>query len=89
MRPILAAPGDVPALRNLDGSAAGDWQHPVAVVASAATEQAAGDSDAAAQRLDAATALQQRYPTYYGAAWVALGRPMLSTSLLGACPVSS
>jgi endoglucanase len=89
MRPILAAPGDVPALRNLDGSAAGDWQHPVAVVASAATEQAARDSDAAAQRLDAATALQQRYPTYYGAAWVALGRIMLSTSLLGACPVSS
>jgi endoglucanase len=81
--------GRRPALRNLDGSAAGDWQHPVAVVASAATEQAAGDSDAAAQRLDAATALQQRYPTYYGAAWVALGRIMLSTSLLGACPVSS
>src|SRR5437868_4077139 len=85
MRPILAAPGDVPALRNVDGSAAGDWQHPVAVVAAAATERAAGDSDAAATRLDAATALQQRYPTYYGAAWVALGRIMLSTSLLGEC----
>jgi endo-1,4-beta-D-glucanase Y len=86
MRPILAAPGDVSALRNLDGSAASDWQHPVAVVASAATEKAAGDADAAAERLDAATALQQRYPTYYGAAWVALGRIMLSTSLLGGCP---
>ncbi|HEV7423473.1 MAG TPA: glycosyl hydrolase family 8 [Mycobacterium sp.] len=86
MRPILAAPGDVPALRNLDGSAASDWQHPVAVVASAATEKAAGDADAASERLDAATALQRRYPTYYGAAWVALGRIMLSTSLLGACP---
>jgi endoglucanase len=86
MRPILATPGDVPALRNLDGSAASDWQHPVAVVASAATEKAAGDADAAAERLDAATALQQRYPTYYGAAWVALGRIMLSTSLLGTCP---
>jgi endoglucanase len=86
MRPILAAPGDVPALRNLDGSAASDWQHPVAVVATAATEQAAGDSDGAASRLDAATALQERYPTYYGAAWVALGRIMLSTSLLGGCP---
>jgi hypothetical protein len=86
MRPILAAPRDLPALRNLDGSAASDWQHPVAVVAAAATEEAAGDSDAAAARLDAATALQQRYPTYFGAAWVALGRIMLSTSLLGACP---
>jgi len=39
MRPILTGPGDVPALRNLDGSAASDWQHPVAVVASAATEK--------------------------------------------------
>jgi endoglucanase len=86
MRPILAGPGDVPALRNLDGSAASDWQHPVAVVASAATEKAAGDADAAATGLDAATALQHRYPTYYGAAWVALGRIMLSTSLLGTCP---
>jgi endo-1,4-beta-D-glucanase Y len=86
MRPILATPRDVPALRNLDGSAASDWQHPVAVVAAAATERAAGDADAAATRLDAATALQRRYPTYYGAAWVALGRIMLSTSLLGACP---
>jgi endoglucanase len=86
MRPILAARQDIPALRNLDGSAASDWQHPVAVVAAAATQRAAGDADAAAERLDAATALQQRYPTYYGAAWVALGRIMLSTSLLGACP---
>jgi endo-1,4-beta-D-glucanase Y len=86
MRPILAAPGDIPAQRNLDGSAASDWQHPVAVVAAAATEQAAGDADGAAARLDAASALQQRYPTYFGAAWVALGRIMLSTSLLGVCP---
>jgi endoglucanase len=61
----------------------------VAVVAAAATEQAAGDADDAAARLDAATALQQRYPTHFGAGWVALGRIMLSTSLLGEClPVS-
>jgi endoglucanase len=86
MRPVLAAPGDVPALRNLDGSAASDWQHPVAIVGAAATEQAAGDADAAAARLDEATSLQQRYPTYFGAAWVALGRIMLATTLLGECP---
>lgn len=85
MRPLLAAPGDIPALRNLDGSAASDWQHPVAVVAAAATEAAAGDADGAADRLDTATSLQQRYPSYYGAAWVALGRIMLSTKLLGNC----
>jgi endoglucanase len=88
MRTDVAAPGDVPALRNLDGSAASDWQHPVVLVAAAATDHAAGDPDAAAARLDQAAALQQRYPTYFGAAWVALGRIMLATSLLGECPVN-
>ncbi|HEV7913937.1 MAG TPA: glycosyl hydrolase family 8, partial [Albitalea sp.] len=86
MRPIIATPGDVPALRNLDGSAASDWQHPVAIVAAAAADAAGGDSDAAAARLDEASALQWRYPTYYGSAWVALGRIMLASSLLGDCP---
>jgi len=86
MRPVLTAPGEVPALRNLDGSAASSWQHPVALVAAAATEQGAGNPDGALERLDAAAQLQQRSPTYYGAAWVALGRIMLTTSLLGECP---
>jgi endoglucanase len=87
MRPILTAPGEVPALRNLNGSAASNWQHPVALVAAAATEQGAGNPDGAVERLDAAAQLEQRSPTYYGAAWVALGRIMLTTSLLGECPV--
>jgi endoglucanase len=87
MRPVLTAPGDVPALRNLNGSAASNWQHPVALVAAAATEQGAGNPDGAIKRLDAAAQLEQRSPTYYGAAWVALGRIMLTTSLLGECPV--
>jgi endoglucanase len=88
MRPVLTAPGEVPALRNLDGSAASDWQHPVTLVAAAATEQGAGNPDGAVERLDAAARLEQRSPTYYGAAWVALGRIMLTTSLLGECPVA-
>lgn len=86
LRPLVAPDGDIPALRNLDGSGAGDWQHPVAVVSAAATEHAAGDTEAAAARLDRAAALQQQYPTYFGAAWVALGRIMLDTGLLGECP---
>src|SRR4029078_3696200 len=32
MPPVLTAPGEVPAWRNLDGSADGNWQHPVALV---------------------------------------------------------
>jgi hypothetical protein len=80
--------GEVPALRNLNGSAASNWQHPVALVAAAATERGAGNPDGAVERLDAAAQLEQRSPTYYGAAWVALGRIMLTTSLLGECPVA-
>jgi endoglucanase len=85
MRPILTVPGPVPAYRNLNGSAANDWQHPVALVAAAATEQGADNPDGAVQRLDAAAQLEQRMPSYYGAAWVALGRIMLTTSMLGDC----
>jgi endoglucanase len=88
MRPILTAPGEVPAYRNLNGSAASNWPHPVALVAAAATEQGAGNPDVAVERLDAAAQLEERSPTYYGAAWVALGRIMLTTSLLGDCPVA-
>ncbi|HEX3547396.1 MAG TPA: hypothetical protein VHU62_12590 [Mycobacterium sp.] len=86
---VVGASGGIPAVRNLDGSPAGDWQHPVGWVAAAATDEAAGDSDAAANRLDEAAALETRFPTYYGAAWVALGRIMLATSLLGECPAGS
>jgi endoglucanase len=86
MRTAFGASKNVPAIRNLDGSALVDWQHPVTLVAAAATDHAAGDDDAAATRLDEAAALQQKYPTYYGAAWVALGRIMLATTLLGQCP---
>jgi len=46
------------------------------------------EPDGAIERLDAAAQLEQRSPTYYGAAWVALGRIMLTTSLLGECPVA-
>ena len=89
MRPLLVTPSEVPALRNLDGSAASNWQHPVGLVAAAAAEQSAGNPDGAVERLDAAAQLEQRSPTYYGAAWVALGRIMLTTSLLGECPMTN
>lgn len=85
MRPLLDIPGDIPALRNLDGTPASDWQHPVALIAAAATVHADGDADGTELRLDRAAALEQKYPTYYGAAWVALGRIMLTTPLLGQC----
>jgi endoglucanase len=55
------------------------------MIASAAAAKAAGDSAAARKLLHQATAQQHNHPTYYGAAWDALGPALLSTSPLSAC----
>ena len=85
MRVTLDRPMPPPGIRHLDGGPATDWKHPVALVAAAATDHAAGDDAAADERLDAAADLNRHYPSYYGAAWVAMGHIMLQTSLLGNC----
>ena len=55
----------------------------MALVAAAAAADAAGRRARRRQRLlDAAEALDRGSPTYYGAAWVALGRIMLDTDAL-------
>jgi hypothetical protein len=64
------------------------WPHRAAPdrhVAAAAADKAAGDDSSAMHRLDVAASVAHQYPTYYGSAWVALGRIMLTTNLLGAC----
>jgi endoglucanase len=71
--------------RGLDGSPQGSSRHPVALVAAAAAASAAGDRASMARLLDAAEALDRRSPSYYGAAWVALGRLFLTTDRLRAC----
>jgi endoglucanase len=53
-------------------------------VAAAGAADAAGHTAARDGLLDSAAALDRRFPTYYGAAWVALGRMMLTTNLLDA-----
>jgi endoglucanase len=57
----------------------------VFTVARAAQAWAAGDRGAAGTLLDDATVQDQGAPSYYGAAWVALGRLLLDTDLLGSC----
>jgi endoglucanase len=56
------------------------------LVAAAGAAEAAGQSDAVRRLLDAADAVDRRSPTYYGAAWAALGRIMLTSNALDACP---
>jgi endoglucanase len=71
---------------NLDGTPEGGQTHPASYIAAAAAAKADGDDKAAEEMLDRAQDADSSQPTYYGAAWVALGRVMLTSSALGACP---
>jgi hypothetical protein len=71
---------------SLDGAPIGGQTHAASYVAAAAAAKAAGDDGATEQLLDRAQQANSSAPTYYGAAWVALGRVMLTSSALGSCP---
>jgi endoglucanase len=79
-------PADIPVEHDLSGEPAGGTLHPMALVAAAAAADAAGQAAAKRRLLDAAEDLDRQTPTYYGAAWVALGRVMLDTNELDVCP---
>jgi len=74
------------AVYDLHGQPLADYEHPTALVAAAAAADAAGADAAAAGLLDRAGELDVEHPTYYGAAWLALGRLWLDTDRLGGCP---
>jgi endo-1,4-beta-D-glucanase Y len=78
-------PADIPVEHDLSGKPAGGTQHPISLVAAAGAAAAAGKTADKQRLLDAAEALDRRTPTYYGAAWVALGRVMLDTDALDVC----
>ena len=74
------------AAATLDGHPLGASDHPVMAVAAASAAHAASDDEARDDLLEDAERLEAEHPTYFGAAWVALGRLLLSSSLAGACP---
>jgi endoglucanase len=78
-------PATLPVEHSLSGRPVNDIRNPVVLVAAAAAADAAGAPAARDGLLDEAEALDKRFPTYYGAAWVALGRIMLTTNELDAC----
>ena len=79
--------GGEPAIAyGLDGEVLETETHPMPLVAAAATAHASGDERLRDAQLARAEKLERRSPTYYGSAWVALGRIMLTTDLLGRCP---
>jgi hypothetical protein len=85
--PVFASadPTKLPVEHELSGRPIGDTLNPVVLVAAAGAADAAGETAARDGLLATAESLDQRFPTYYGAAWVALGRIMLTTKLLDTC----
>jgi len=79
-------PGEIRERHDLGGTAAARGRHPLTLVGAAGAATAAGQDAAAATLLDEAGALDERDPTYYGAAWHALGRVLLTSDRLGGCP---
>jgi len=78
-------PADIVVEHALDGRPIGRSRHPIALVAAAGAAKAAGQEEASAGLLEEAEALHREQPTYYGGAWVALGRLMLQTRRLTTC----
>jgi endo-1,4-beta-D-glucanase Y len=78
-------PQDIVAQHGLSGTAVGDVHSSVTLVGAAGAAHAAGDSAAAMTLMDQAQRLDKQHPTYYGGAWVALGRLLLTTTRLEPC----
>jgi endoglucanase len=78
-------PQDIVTEHQLSGTPIGTSHDAVTIVAAAGAAKAAGDTSAVPKLLAAAQQMNAEHPTYYGAAWVALGRLMLTTSRLQPC----
>lgn len=79
--------GDQPAIAyRLDGEVLDPATHAMPLVAAAGAAHAAGEERLRDSYLARAEQLERRSPTYYGSAWVALGRIMLTSEALGRCP---
>jgi endoglucanase len=73
---------------SLAGGDAGHDVNPLGLVAAAAAASAAGAQRASSDLLDRADQQSQRFHTYYGDAWTALGRILLDTDWLSPCAPS-
>jgi endo-1,4-beta-D-glucanase Y len=85
--PFFAAQGPtrIGAAYALDGRLTNPEQAAITLIGAAAAAQAAGQPAARDALFAQAETINARFPTYYGSAWVALGRIELTTSLLGGC----
>jgi endoglucanase len=83
---LLSRPGRSTAIAlDQRGNVREPTPHPLPLVAAAAAAGAAGHPADRDNLLAQAEAQNAGQPTYYGAAWVALGRALLTTRSLGGC----
>jgi len=78
-------PQDIVTEHQLSGAPIGTSHDAVTIVAAAGAAKAAGDTGAVPRLLAEAQQLNAQHPTYYGSAWVALGRLLLTTNRLQPC----
>ena len=78
--------GTLDAVYTLQGRPLANYPSSESLVAAAAAARAADDQAATNTLLAKAEALDKASPRYYASALIALGRVLLTTSLLGACP---
>lgn len=85
--PVFSAtpPADIITEHQLSGPPVGSDKNPVTLAGVAGAAKAAGDRSAVSGLLNQAHTLNAQHPTYYGSAWVALGRILLTTNLLQPC----
>lgn len=83
----LADKDPLPMQLDLGGTALNSDQSPLGYVARAAARASGSDRAGAQADLAAADRLAQSTPTYYGAAWDALGALSLQTDAMGSCPL--
>jgi endo-1,4-beta-D-glucanase Y len=74
-----------PLTRSLSGASTSSDPAALSAVGAASAAAAAGDDGQRDALLDRATSLDRSFPTYYGGAWVALGRILLTTDRLAHC----
>jgi endoglucanase len=82
--PLLHAREDALAITP-DGQVLDTQTNATPVVGAAAAAQAAGNDARRDNLLTEAAQLNSEHRTYYGSAWLALGRVLLTTDLLGGC----
>jgi endoglucanase len=83
--PLLTAREDALALSPM-GQVIDSQTNATPVIGAAAAAQAAGRTARRDSLFAQAIAENRQHPTYYGTAWIALGRTLLTTHLLGGCP---